>query len=386
MTRVLIIKTSSMGDIVHNLPVVADIRRSVPDVVIDWVVEEAYVDLVSLADGVDRIIPVAMRRWRQAAHLRSTGDERRGFLHDLRRDRYDIVLDTQGLLKSALVARRACLAAGGARVGFSFGLVRERLARLFYDRAYAVDPRLHAIERMRALAASALGYPYAPGAPRFDLTVPERRFDWIGTAVDTARWAGGGAIAAPVPRYAVLLHATARAEKAWPAEHWASLIDELCAAGITPVLPSGSAAERQAAEALATDAIRANGATKHRPLVRPVVAPPLTLTDAAALLAGATVVVGVDTGLLHLGAALDVPTVGLFGATPRWRYAPYWSPNAISLGSFGELGAQPGVDAVVEALRRLGILATANSTPFEVEDDRADVGGDVARATSGERP
>ncbi len=334
MTRVLVIKTSSMGDVVHNMPVIADLRRAVPDLVVDWVVEEAYADLVGLVDGVDRVIPVALRRWRRAPHRATTHDERRAFGRALRTERYDVVLDTQGLLKSALIGYRARLAPGGRRVGFSFGLVREPLARLFYDAGYAVDPRLHAIERMRALAAAALGYDDAAlGLPRFDLRVPQRRFDWL---------PDDGA------RHVVLLHATARAEKAWPSERWSGLVDALCAAGLVPVLPSGDATEREAAEALAHGA-----ATRGR---RAIVAPPLTLVDCAALFARVDAVVGVDTGLLHLAAALDVPTVGLFGATPRWRYAPYWSPRAVNLGSFGELGAQPGLGAVVEALRQLGIL------------------------------
>ena len=355
MTRVLIIKTSSMGDVVHNLPVIADIRRAMPTAVIDWVVEEGYADLVRMTRGITRVIPVAMRRWRQAPHASRTRAERRVFIDTLRSERYDVVLDTQGLLKSAMVGRYARLAPGGQRVGFSFRMVRERLARLFYDAAYTVDSHLHAIERMRALAASTFRYGPVVDAPRFELDVPPQRFAWLhgGAAGEAA--AGGSAESGtrPATCYAVLLHATARAEKAWPPERWALLIAILCDAGIVPVLPSGNAAEREAAEALARAAFVSMGESSTRPLV----APPLSLTEAAALLAGATAVVGVDTGLLHLAAALDVRVVGLFGATPRWRYAPYWSPNAINLGSFGELGQQPDVTAVVCALERIGVLA-----------------------------
>lgn len=345
MTRVLIIKTSSMGDIVHNLPVVADLRRAHPDYVIDWVVEEGYAEIVGMTDGITRVLPIALRRWRTEPHLARTRAERRAFIDLLQSERYDVVLDTQGLLKSALVARRACLASGGARVGFEFGLVREWLARLFYDRAYSVDPRLHAIERMRALSAAAFGYAVPADPPRFELRVPVERFEWL-------RQDGH----ASHPEYAVLLHATARPEKAWPAERWVELIAILCAAGITPVLPSGTAAERAAAVSLVDDWIGSRRTFATSGAVQPVIAPPVSLTGAAALLAGAAVVIGVDTGLLHLAAALDVPTVGLFGATPRWRYAPYWSTRSINLGSFGELGAQPALAAVVDALDRLGII------------------------------
>ena len=366
MTRVLIIKTSSMGDIVHNLPVIADMRRERPEFVIDWVVEEAYVDLVRITRGVTRVIPIALRRWRQQHGDANARAERREFLALLRAEKYDVVLDTQGLLKSALIARRARLNAHGVRVGFSFALAREPIARLFYDRGHGVDQRLHAIERMRRLAAATFGYADKDlGLPRFEIDVPLAHFDWLprGDAEASASINGGARGAAP---YAVLLHATARPEKAWPAERWVELIGILCAAGIAAVLPSGNAGERAAAEVLAHKANVLMGDES----LRAIVAPAMSLPEAAALLAAARVVVGVDTGLLHLAAALDAPTVGLFGATPRWRYAPYWSPHAVNLGSYGELGAQPAVSAVVEALERLHLVAGGTSAAL-VEKEAA---------------
>ena len=357
MTRVLIIKTSSMGDIVHNLPVIADIRRERPAFVIDWVVEEAYVDLVRMTRGVTRVIPIALRRWRRQRGDASARAERRTFLAHLRAEKYDVVLDTQGLLKSALIAQRARLNPRGVRIGFSFGLARERIARLFYDHGYGVDARLHAIERMRALAAATFGYSGTDlGLPRFELDVPTAHFDWLPHADAEASASANGEAPSAAP-YAVLLHATARPEKAWPSERWVELIGMLCAAGVAPVLPSGNAGERAAAEILAHKANALMGDDS----MRPIVAPAMSLVEAAALLGDARVVVGVDTGLLHLAAALDAPTVGLFGATPRWRYAPYWSPHAINLGSYGELGAQPAVSAVVEALERLQVVAAGTS-------------------------
>lgn len=355
MSRLLIVKTSSMGDVIHNLPVVADIRRERPELVVDWLVEEAYAELVGLARGVDRVLPVAFRRWRRNPGDPAMREERRAFSAALRSRRYDVVLDTQGLVKSAWLARRARLAPGGHRVGFSTGLAREPLARLFYDRGHAVDPRLHAVERMRALAAAALGYAKHPlGPPRFDIDVPVRAFAWLP--------------ASPTARHAVLLHATARPEKAWPHEYWVALIARLAAAAVTPVLPSGTAVEREAAEALVREASRSLAPDG----VRPIVAPPLSLPDVAALLASASVVVGVDTGLLHLAAALRTPTVGLFGATPRWRYAPYWSDRAVNLGGFGELGAQPAVSDVIDGLVQLDVLTAVSG--------RVDTSGATSRA------
>ena len=353
MKRVLIIKTSSMGDVVHNLPVIADIRHQRPDSVIDWVVEEAYVDIVRMTRGVERVIPMAWRRWRRNPALPAVRAERQAFIDRLHEQRYDLVLDTQGLVKSAWLARRARLAPRGVRAGFSFGLARESIARLFYDHGYAVDPRLHAIERMRALAAQAFGYDYSTlGPPRFELDIPALPASWYGWLPQST----GADGVDPHPRaYAVLLHATARPEKAWPLERWAALAGVFCEAGIVPVLPWGSPREREQADAIVADAI----ASKPADRLRPVVAPSMSLQQAAAVLAHAQVVVGVDTGLLHLAAALGTATVGLFGATPRWRYAPYWSMHAINLGSFGELGAQPPVSGVVASLGQLGVIAGA---------------------------
>ena len=342
MPRVLVIKTSSMGDVIHNLPIVADLHRARPDVIVDWVVEESYVDLVRMHPGVANVIPIALRRWRAEGFGGATRKERHAFRAHLREHAYDVVLDTQGLVKSALIARSARLAKGGVRAGFSFGLVREKPARLFYDRGYRVDPRLHAIERLRALTAAALGYAGdALGMPQFGLHVPPQHFDWLTASESSASHAPASR------RYVVLLHATARAEKAWPPERWKALIRVLSDAGMVAVLPWGNAAEQVMAHDLALGTGLPHAA---------IVAPRLSLTQAAALLAGASAVVGVDTGLTHLSAALDVPTVGLFGATPRWRYAPYWTPRAINLGTFGELGAQPSVAAVADALGRLGVL------------------------------
>lgn len=321
MSRVLIIKTSSLGDVVHNLPVVSDILTARPDTIVDWVVEEAYADLPRLHRGVHRVIPVAQRRWRGSL-APAARSEKRDFDDQLRQDSYDLVLDTQGLVKSGILTRAARLAPGGARVGFSRRLAREGLARLFYDRGYDVAPHLHAIERVRALAGQALGYQPC-GLPRFDIAAPQMHFDWLGGR-----------------NYAVLLHATSRAEKAWNGTAWRGLIDRLAHAGIDSVLLHGSEREQHAALELVEGHAGA------------LIAPRLKLAEASALIARARTVVGVDTGLTHLAAALDVPTVALFGATARWRYAPYWTERAVSLG---EEKRQPTLDEVIATLDALGV-------------------------------
>jgi heptosyltransferase-1 len=268
---------------------------------------------------VERIIPVAQRRWRRSL---SAADEKRAFDRVLRAERYDLVIDTQGLVKSGLLARRARLAPGGARVGFSRRLAREGLARLFYDRGYDVAPHLHAIERLRSLAGQALHYT-PRGLPRFGLHAPHAELPWLESRP-----------------FVVLLHATSRPEKAWSSDAWRGLITRLARADLVPVLLHGSERERRTAEELVTGVESAR------------VAPRLSLAEAAALIARARAVVGVDTGLTHLAAAFDVPTVALFGATPRWRYAPYWTEHAVSLGE--EL-RQPSLDEVTTTLAMLGV-------------------------------
>jgi heptosyltransferase I len=325
MSRVLIVKTSSLGDVVHNLPVVTDILEAQPRTRIDWVVEEAYADLPRMHPGVHRVISVAQRRWRGSLSVRAAA-EKRAFERTLAEERYDLVIDTQGLVKSGLIVRRARLAPGGARVGFSRRLARESLARLFYDRGYDVAPHLHAVERLRSLAGQALHYT-PRGLPRFGLAAPNTRFDWLA--------------ARP---YVVLLHATSRAEKAWSAKQWRGLIAHFSDGGLIPLLLHGSERERRAAEELVNGGGRAQ------------VAPRLSLADAAALIQRARAVVGVDTGLTHLAAALEVPTVALFGATPRWRYAPYWTEQAVSLG---EERRQPTLDEVLATLAMLRVSGGA---------------------------
>lgn len=309
-----------MGDVIHALPVVSDIVSARPDVEIDWVVEEAFADLPRLHPSVGEIVPVAVRRWRRSLGRVSTWSEIRAVRARLRARRYDLALDLQGLAKSALVARWT----GAPIAGFSRACAREPIAALAYSQRFDVDLNAHAIERLRALASQALGY-RAEGLPRFGLQAPALALGWR-----------------PAGPYVVFLHATSRAEKQWPARDWIELGRRFAQRRIAVLLPWGSAAE----EAAATQLAGAIGAAA-------VVAPRLTLGQCARMLDDAVAVVGVDTGLTHLAAALDVPTVALFAATPAWRFGPYWSPRARSLGADG---VWPGVGAVEQAVGEVATL------------------------------
>lgn len=315
MKKILLVKTSSLGDVVHTLPVASDIRTALPGAEIDWVVEESFAAIPRLHPAVTRVIPVAMRRWRKALWRRQVWDEMRAFLRELRRDGYDAVIDSQGLLKSALITR----AARGQRYGLDWASAREPLA-VFYDRTFSVPWTLHAVERNRSLAARALGYALLP-APDYGIRAVRQTFPWL-----------------KPERYAVLLHAASAVNKLWSEDNWIAIGTQLAQHGVHCVLPWGNAPERTRSERLAA----------RLPLT--LVPPAVLLADAAALLAGAQAVVGVDTGLTHLAAALGSPTVGVYCATDPAATGIYGCVHALNLGG---IGSPPTVDQVVSALERL---------------------------------
>ena len=279
--RILIVKTSSLGDVIHNLPVVSDIRRHFPDVVVDWCVEEGFAAIPRLHPGVGKIIPVAVRRWRKNLFKAATWREIAGFRRTLQAAPYDAIIDTQGLLKSALMASLA----HGPALGYAADSAREPMAARFYDRKFSVSRELHAVVRNRRLAAAALGYA-ADGEPDYGIEAVSAGFTWM-----------------PHRPYVVFLTATSRDDKLWPEANWLALGLLLNAQGISAVLPGGSAVERERARRLAAGIPGA------------VAAPAMTIPDLASLLAGGRAAVGVDTGLTHLAAALKVPTVALYTAT-----------------------------------------------------------------------
>ena len=311
-----------MGDVVHNLPVVGDLRASLPDCRIDWVVEDAFSAIPRLHPGVDRVIPVSIRRWRKHPFAARTRREFSDLRSRLRQTRYDEVIDTQGLLKSALLAWMA----SGRSHGLDWKSSREPL-RVFYDKVYAVSGSAHAVQRNRSLASKALGYalsetPEYGIAARPESTAPLE-------AAFPVKDAG---------QFAVLLHATSATRKEWPESHWVRLGETLGARGMISVLPSGNAEERQRSERLAA---RIPGAR---------VPPALDLDQLATLMSQARIIVGVDTGLTHLAVALGRPSIGLYRATDPAATGLYGSALAMNLGG---IGMTPSIDEVADATKRL---------------------------------
>lgn len=312
--RILLVKTSSLGDVIHNLPVVSDIRRHLPGVVIDWCVEEAFSAIPRLHPGVEDIIPLALRRWRKAPFSTRTWQEIATFRTQLRNNAYDAVIDTQGLLKSALVASQA----HGPISGYAAGSAREPLAARFYDRRFSIGIEQHAVVRNRQLAAAALGY-RAEGETDYGIEAPVAHFDWL-----------------PAFPYVVFLTATSRDDKLWREPHWVALGRQLQGLGHCVVLPAGSAVERERANRLAAEIPGA------------IAAPQLTISELASLLAGARAAVGVDTGLSHLAVALGTPTVALYVATDPGLTGVLGRGYHRNLGGCAQM---PAPEAVLEALQ-----------------------------------
>jgi len=316
MPDVLFIKTSSLGDVIHHMPALTEARARRPDARFAWVVEEAFAPLVRLHPALDLAIPVAARAWRLAPHRPATWRNMASFRHALRARPFDEIVDTQGLFfKSALIARYA----QGRRHGYDAKSIKERAASWLYDVRHCVEWNQHAVARNRALTAQALGY--APqGPPDFGL--------------DRSRLAGP----ATAP-YGVLLHATARRDKEWPEADWRTLAAAL-GASVDLAVPFGTEAERRRAGRIASATPRAR-VPEREPLDR-----------VARLIAGASFVVGVDTGLLHLAAALGVPLVAVFSATEPALTGPVGvGPIAV----LGGMGAPPSVAEVLDAVRRIGM-------------------------------
>jgi heptosyltransferase-1 len=279
--KLLLIKTSSLGDLIHTLPALTDAARALPELRVDWVVEESFSEIPYWHPAVRWVIPIALRRWRRRPLRSLLGGEPKAFLDCLRRLRYDRVLDAQGLLlKSALIARLA----RGHRVGLDRSSAREPLSALAYQERIRVPRQQHAIERNRQLFAQALGYDCPDGEPDYGLRGP------VPAGVEVA------------PRL-VFLHGTTWPTKHWPEEYWCELARLASTAGYQVRLPWGDAREMARAERIAA-AVPAG-----------LVLPRLSLSEMAAELAAAAGVVGVDTGLCHLAAALEVPAVTLYGAT-----------------------------------------------------------------------
>lgn len=322
MKRILLVKTSSLGDVIHNLPVVNDILAHEPNAKIDWVVEEAFADIPRMHPNVQEVFTVAVRRWRKQLLRRQTWQEINQYKRLLSSKRYDLVIDTQGLVKSAIMA----CGAHGEKHGYDKHSIREPLASRFYNKTYSIDYQLHAVQRVRTLAAFILGYAVPTTAPDYGIQ-------------------GLAKIEAPLIAqlkhpFMMALHATSRDAKLWPETQWVALGLALNEQGYNIALPWANQAEQARALRIATQ------------LPNAIVLPKLRIAEMTSVIAKAHASIGVDTGLSHLSAALKIPTVAIYTDTNPKRTGVMAARNA-QVVNLGGKNQNPTVPSVLAALKEI---------------------------------
>ncbi len=347
--KILIVKLSSLGDVVHSLPVIADIHAAIADAQIDWVVEKSFASLLSKSAGLHRVIPCEIRRWRKSFWTTDTRREWRAFKAQLKLDAYDAVIDLQGLSKSALVARLARVAPNGKRYALANqtdGSGYEAPTRWVADVAIRIAPHIHAVQRSRELAAGAFAY-NIDSAPNFGLKVPAARVLRAQPAIESI--ADGDH-----PETVALVHGSSRADKAWPLEHWTALGKRFNAAGYRVALTHGNAKELATSQAIA-EALNSADAP-----VAATVWPLLSLDALVDSLAHCAGVIGVDSGVSHMAVALGLPHVQLYNFDTAWRTGPVESASGGRQVSVFARPA-PGVQAVWQAWLSCLVAARAVS-------------------------
>ena len=334
--KILLVKLSSLGDVLHNLPIVWDLRTRLPDAQIDWVVEEGYVHLLKPLlsrdgfRGIDRIIPFGLRRWKKNLFSLATWKEFFSFKKILQSTAYDVLIETQGLLKSAIVCSLANKSSDAVIAGLANATEfsgYEPLARGFYNQSVQVPVQCHAVDRSRWVMSSALDWPLLERSniPQF---YPKKFIENIPKS----------AVLGLSPPYVLCFHSTAREAKRWANEHWVALGKDLAARGYQVIFPWGSAAERAVSVLLAE---QVSGG---------FVPPRFSIEEAFAVISGADLTVGVDTGLTHLAAVLDKPTVEIYCDSPRWKTEGYWSNRICNVG---DIQTPPTVKEVLGASLKL---------------------------------
>jgi heptosyltransferase-1 len=348
--KILVVKLSSLGDVLHNLPIVWDLRKRLPDAQIDWIVEEGYVHLLEplkTADafrGIDRIIPVAFRRWRKNLFSIRTWREFFAMRRLLQATSYDVLLETQGLLKSALVCALAkksdhAIVAGLGNATEHSGY--EPMARMFYTQSVHVPVKCHAIDRSRWVMCSAFDWPLFERRSEPPLFYSHAFVERLAPLVfEGLKKTEQGD---PIP-YVVCFHSTARAAKRWPNEYWVELGKAISSQGYQVILPWGSESEMKVSALIASQIPGA------------IVPRAFSIEEAYSLVAHAALTIGVDTGLTHLAAVLGKPTVEIYCDSPRWKTEGYWSGV---IANVGDMKTIPLVNEVILAAESVLVAQSA---------------------------
>ena len=334
--KILLVKLSSLGDVLHNLPIVWDLRARLPEAQIDWVVEEGYVHLLTplLSSqgfrGIDRIIPFGLRRWKKHLLELSTWKQFFSFKKELQTVQYDVIIETQGLLKSALVCALANKAPNAVVAGLANATQfsgYEPIARSFYNQCVKVPTQCHAVDRSRQVMSSAFNWPLLERSdtPRF---YPENFIQSL----------AGIAIEGIQKPYVLCFHSTAREAKRWSNGNWITLGKALSERSYQVVFPWGNTAEKAISQELASQVPGA------------LVPPAFSIEEAFSVIAGSALIVGVDTGLTHLAAVLGRPTVEIYCDSPLWKTEGYWS---LQIRNVGDIEHPPTAAEVIAATQDL---------------------------------
>ena len=342
--KILLVKLSSLGDVLHNLPIVWDLRKRLPHAQIDWIVEEAYVHLLEPLKttdsfrGIDRIIPVAFRRWRKNLFSINTWSEFFAMRKSLQVSTYDFVLETQGLLKSALVCALAKKSSNAVVAGLGNATEHsgyEPMARIFYTESVHVPVKCHAIDRSRWVMCSAFDWPLLNRNEEPPLFYPQQFVEQLPLLHFEGLKKTNESMPAP---YVVCFHSTARAAKRWPNDLWVELGKALSSQGYQVILPWGSESEMKVSALIAS---QISGA---------IVPRAFSIEEAYRLVAHAALTIGVDTGLTHLAAVLGKPTIEIYCDSPKWKTEGYWSGKIINLGDYKHI---PQANTVLQAAQDL---------------------------------
>jgi heptosyltransferase-1 len=330
MKRILIVKVTSLGDIVETLPVVADLHRAFPGIVVDWAADAAFAEIIHWSRGVDRVLSAPLRKFKKARNLADLKDIAAS-IGELRAEKYDVILDIHGVYKSAIIA---FLARSRRRIGYLNQDLGERGAAFAYNARFGPRPDTDAWRGMRVSVSDALGYTFDE-TPDYDIQLPPP-----GPNFETP----------PAARLAMLFHATSAQVKKWPIDRWAEVGRSLVARGYTIALPWGSEGERGEAQRIA--ALVPNA----------IVLPKLSVTECAHWIQASELVVGTDTGLVHLAHALGRRTVMLFAATSRPHFGIQAPGRSVSVGDEGAPPDVPQVLAAIESV--LGNGASEKHEPI----------------------
>ena len=285
--RVLIIKLTSMGDLMHAFPALTDAVKHIPDISFDWVVDESFAEVPKWHASVNKVIPTAHRRWKKNLYQAYKNGGFSQFYHQLNASDYDVVIDLQSNLKSAFVS---WLRKGDVH-GYDKNTCREKPAHWAYQYHYTISLRQHAIERQRALFSKIFNYASPEPLQNFECDY----------GVDLNAH-GLPSFALP-KKYVVCVHNASWPTKLWPLPAWRELITHIAAQGFSILLPCGSDNEYQRAQEIA------DGFPDTMAL------PKMNLNEMAAIMSNAQAAVCSDTGLAHMAAVASIPAITLYAVT-----------------------------------------------------------------------